>query len=196
MEIKIKIEKRHFYILVILILAAIVIGYGGKDPQIMGHSSGEVDATIDIGQGQQTFLLRDILSQGLIPIKIGQTKTSLQQAINNNQLLDKDDLSSVIKTGSYVGNGAPNREITIIGSLGRTPKAVWVARTDGNGMPFYRISNMALHDECADNTERWCVVPDPGNNLKVINGGFIVQETGNAHSTNKNSIAYEYIAFF
>ena len=44
MEIKIAIEKKYAWILVLAVVAVgFVIAYGGNTPQIMGHSIGEID---------------------------------------------------------------------------------------------------------------------------------------------------------
>jgi len=204
MEIKITIKKTHFYILAFLLVAAIAFSYDTTTPQFFGHTASEVDITVDTGKSVETKLLHSILSEGKIPIKIQGQKTTLQDAITSGDIVDKNQLASEIDealsgrgvaAGSYVGGGQPSRTVTIAGRP-ETPKAIWVVRTDGNGMPFYRINNMALHDECGDNTERWCVVTNPGNNLKTIEGGFIVMDTGNIHSTNKAGVSYEYMVFY
>jgi len=46
---QINIEKRHLFILLALVVflagVILVIGYGGSNPQVLGHSSGEINFT-------------------------------------------------------------------------------------------------------------------------------------------------------
>ena len=193
MEIKISIQKKHFYILSFLLLAAIVVGYGTNNPPVFGHSGNEVDVNV-LRLGVTP--LEAIINNAIIPILVAGKETTLQSALSNGDIANKNHIASVgVAVGSYVGNGQRGRIIPISSKTGQ-PKSIWVSRTDGRGMPFYRINNMVLHDECGDQTERWCVVINPGANLLALEGSFKVDDTGDIHSTNKDGVTYEYIAFY
>ncbi|MFH1500815.1 MAG: hypothetical protein ABIE22_02610 [archaeon] len=109
--------------------------------------------------------------------------------------LDSLESKEFVKVGEYTGNGSASRTITISETAGRTPKMIWVVR-ETFPMPYYRIDNGPLYDECNDNTERWCVVASPGDNLRAVSGGFMVVNTGDIHSTNTNGLEYNYIVYF
>ncbi len=93
MKFTINIKKLHFVILLfVIIIAGFVIAYGGSQPQVMGHSGGEVDATINYpGLGTQTYSLnyfiqniydREVVDDGALS-SVNGSVTTLENKVNN-----------------------------------------------------------------------------------------------------------------
>ena len=179
MEIKVNIEKKHFWILTLLILGiGLVIAYGTNNPEVFGHSAEEIDVTFD-----------------------GAT-TSLQDAIDTLSQGPSGAGGSQVIASTYTGDGTADRFIAVPG-ISAQPSLVWVVQNTGHGPPLYRIASQNLHADLRGNDDnfKWTnIAPsNAGDNLRGVEQGggygFMVSNANLGNGFTTNTLNYQYSYF-
>ncbi|MFH1521400.1 MAG: hypothetical protein ABIF18_00415 [archaeon] len=120
-SLKLEVKKKDLTWLVplfVVLVVGIVYAYGTSNPEVMGHSAGELEITWDDISG----IPEDLVYEADI-----------------TNFADVGDTSALrIKTGTYVGNAVNNRHIDV----GFQPKEVWIQDNNVAYWTQYRWDTM------------------------------------------------------
>ena len=110
MKIEVNIEKKHLYtfVLVLVLFTGInfVIGYGGSDPSVMGHSWGELDCDTDFCVGSSGVGIGTTSPSNALDV-VGNAKFKGGVVVDDGYDLQIHDGSLCITNQGYCVNDVP-----------------------------------------------------------------------------------------
>lgn len=143
MKLEVNIDKKYFLIIIAVIVVAVgivyVIAYGTSNPPVFGHSSGEVDVTI------------------------GEMTKTLQQAIDDGDLIGEEVVSGVVMAFNLTN--CPTGWSELIDARGRTvigkSSSYPLGSMGGEATHTLTVAEMPSHRHGGDE-KAWVAPGSPG----------------------------------